>query len=133
MFSVWMGESHAHLANLTYMLSKSACGEHNLIPRVLSTFDYPQLLRWELGIWNGSWERPGYHSSCISRRGGVITKDGSHIVSIEICGYLINTCAKWCDNWKQQGICGLSSFSGFFPTRESIHSNLVSHLLCQEV
>ena len=28
MFSVWTGESHAHLADLTYMQSKSAYGEH---------------------------------------------------------------------------------------------------------
>ena len=63
---------------------------------VVNTFDYPQLLRRELGIWNGSWERPGYHSSCISMGGGVITKDGTHIVSIGICGYciLLNTCAR---------------------------------------
>ena len=24
------------------------------VSSVVNTFDYPQLLRWELGIWNGS-------------------------------------------------------------------------------
>ena len=46
MFSVWMGESHAHLADLTCTCKASQ--------PVVNTFDYHQLLGWGLGIWNGS-------------------------------------------------------------------------------
>ena len=51
MFSVWMGESHAHLADLT----NKTC-EASLQPTVVNTFDFNRQLlgRWGPGIWNGS-------------------------------------------------------------------------------
>ena len=62
---------------------------------VVNTFDYRQLLGWGLGIWNGSWERPGYHSSCISRGRANNQRWQPYTVSIGNCGYLIlNTCAR---------------------------------------
>ena len=108
----------------------------SLQPTVVNTFDFNcQLLgQWGPGIWNGSWERPGYHSNCISR--GVITKDGSHSShrDLWVC-ILLNTCArrrrrdehdvKIKSNKVSNILFELIAFSGFFPTRES---NLVSLL-----
>ena len=61
------------------------------------------------------------------------TKDGSHIVPIRICGYLIKHNVMKIASDKVSTV--QISFSGFFLTRESIHSNLdqLSLLLCWEV
>ena len=65
MFSVWMGESHAHLADLTYMQSKSACDEHFWLSPTAG-----------VGTRNLEWKlRKTWLPLQLHKQGVVITKD----------------------------------------------------------
>ena len=116
---------------------------------MVETFDYRQILLGSDRHWIFSDQ--GYHFRMgrswerllqLHKLRELRTKDGSHIVPIRICGYLIKHMCKEEERWMWWKLksdnkvpISSSSFSGFFFTCESIHSNLdlLSLLLFWEV
>ena len=90
-------------------------------------------------LWNGSWKRPGYHSSCIRR--GLITKGGSHSSHKDLwVSYLTHAQRRrrrdeHDENEKCQGISTVQPRcqGSFLNSWIHLFQLLVSLLLCWEV